>query len=303
LRDLVAEHRRAPFDVLQAFWAGIPGAVGAIAGVLLRRPVALHLAGGELAAIPDLPYGDLWTRRGRLLRRVATAGAARITAASAPMIQAASAVGLRTQLLPLGVDLGAWRPRSPRPRPPTGPARLVQVASLNRVKDQPTLLHACARLRAAGVDFTLDIIGEDTLGGEIQRLAGTLGLSDRVVFHGFLPQQRCREIVEAADLMLISSRHEAGPIALLEAAAVGVPAVGTAVGHVAEWAPMAAVAVPTRDPDAMSAAIVALLADDARRLDLAREAQSRAVQYDADWTARELERMYDELTHTHDRAK
>ncbi len=37
--------------------------------------------------------------------------------------------------------------------------------------------------------------------------------------------------------MIISSRHEAGPLAVLEAAVKGVPTVGTAVGHIAEWAP------------------------------------------------------------------
>ena len=50
-----------------------------------------------------------------------------------------------------------------------------------------------------------------------------------------------------AHVSVISSRHEAGPVVALEAAAVGVPTVGTAVGHIAEWAPDAALAVPVGD--------------------------------------------------------
>jgi len=82
---------------------------------------------------------------------------------------------------------------------------------------------------------------------------------------------------------------------VLEAAVVGVPTVGTAVGHVGEWAPEAAVAVPVRDPEALAHATAALLDDEDRRLALAREAHQRALACDADWTARRFESLYDEV--------
>ncbi|HLY52104.1 MAG TPA: glycosyltransferase, partial [Steroidobacteraceae bacterium] len=167
--------------------------------------------------------------------------------------------------------------------------------SLNRVKDQATLLHALAALARAGLDFHLDIVGEDTLGGETEHLAGELGLAGRVRFHGFLPQRLLRPLIEAAHLMLISSRHETGPLALLEAAAAGVPTVGTFVGHLAEWAPDAAIAVPVADPPALARAIARVLADEELRLRLAREALQRATREDADHTARTFQSIYDEL--------
>jgi hypothetical protein len=40
--------------------------------------------------------------------------------------------------------------------------------------------------------------------------------------------------------MVVSSRHEAGPVAVLAAAVAGVPTIGTCVGHIAERAPSAA---------------------------------------------------------------
>ena len=82
---------------------------------------------------------------------------------------------------------------------------------------------------------------------------------------------------------------------LLEAAMVGVPTVGTGVGHIIEWAPHAAVAVPLRDHDALARETTALLADDARRLRIAAAAQALALAQDADWTAREVSRIYREL--------
>jgi glycosyltransferase involved in cell wall biosynthesis len=102
--------------------------------------------------------------------------------------------------------------------------------------------------------------------------------------------------MEAADVLLMSSRHEAGPLVVLEAAVAGVPTVGSAVGHIAEWAPDAAVAVPAGDADALARATLALVADDARRVSIAREAQRRAVEWDAERTAQRVECIYLELT-------
>jgi glycosyltransferase involved in cell wall biosynthesis len=295
LAAILAEHRRGRFDVLHAFWASPPGLVAAAAGKLLRRPVLLHVAGGELVALPDIGYGHGISRRGRLWTRLALAGAARITAASAPMLEAIRAAGHAAVRVPLGVDLERWPPAAPRARAPGAPVRLVHVASLNRVKDQTTLLHAARRLLERGLDFRLDVAGGDTLDGAIQALARDLRLAERVCFHGYLPQERLRPVVLAADVLWLSSRHEAGPLAVLEAAVLGVPTVGTAVGHVAEWAPRAAVAVPVGDADALARETELLLGDEARRLRLAAEAQRRALECDADWTARRLETLYHEL--------
>jgi glycosyltransferase involved in cell wall biosynthesis len=98
-----------------------------------------------------------------------------------------------------------------------------------------------------------------------------------------------------SDVLLLSSRHEAGPLVVLEAAVAGVPTVGTSVGHVAEWAGEAAVAVPVGDAEALARETVALLGDDARRLALAHEAQRRALAEDADETVRRFERIYEEV--------
>ncbi|MDQ3811618.1 MAG: glycosyltransferase, partial [Chloroflexota bacterium] len=148
----------------------------------------------------------------------------------------------------------------------------------------------------AGLRFQLDLVGEDTLAGAVHALADAWRLSPYVTFTGFLPHERLRPLVAAADVLLVSSRHEAGPLVALEAAVAGVPTVGTAVGHIREWAPTAAVAVPVGDAEALARETLALLGDDTRRVALAREAQRRAIEQDADWTARSVEVAYQELT-------
>jgi len=150
-------------------------------------------------------------------------------------------------------------------------------------------------LADAGLTFETDIVGEDTLQGEIQSMTERLGLLDRVRFRGFLSQRQLRPLVEGADLMVHSSRHETGPLVTLEAAVAGVPTVGTAVGHIAEWAPNAAVSVPVGDWIGLAGAIRALLEDDALRLRIASEAMNRATREDADYTAKTFQTLYASL--------
>lgn len=288
------EHRRAPFDLVHAIFSGSCSFVGVCAALSLGLPSLVHIAGGELVAMHDIGYGGRRFLKGRLREALVLRGANAVTAASVPILQSLEALGVPARRVPLGVDLRSWPAAPPRGRQP-GPARLIHVASLNRVKDQPTLLRALAVLAESGVDFRMDVVGQDTLDGEMQRLAHELGLDARVCFHGFKTQRELRPMMEAADLLVMSSRHEAGPLVLLEAAVAGVPTVGTAVGHLAEWSPSAALAVPVADWSALAEAIGRVLSDETLRLRLAVAAQRRAVTEDADRTARAFQALYLQL--------
>lgn len=294
LAAILREHARGRFDIVQSIFSGACGLIAVIAATVLRRPCAVHVAGGELVAMHDIGYGGRRSMRGRLREAMVLHTASAVTAASAPILDALGMQGIRGRRIALGVDLDAWEPVPPRPRG-EGPPRLIHVASLNAVKDQSTLLHALARLAAEGRTFTVDVVGVDTLDGAVQSLCATLGLGDRVRFLGFRTQRELRPLLLAADLLVMSSRHEAGPLVLLEAAVVGVPTVGTAVGHLAEWAPGAALAVPVGDPAALAAAIARVLDHEPLRLRLAIHAQRRALTEHADDTATKFDALYREL--------
>jgi len=295
LRAICQLHRSAPFDIIHAIWSGACGLVAVAAARWLAVPSLVHVAGGELTALPEIAYGGALTWRGRMREALVLRRASLITAASTPILRQLASLGLRAQRVPLGVDLAAWPPREPAPRDARRPATLVHVASLNRVKDQTTLLQGLALLARSGVSFEADIVGEDTLDGQMQSLAARLDLGCRVRFFGFLPQRQLRPLIERASLLIVSSRHEAGPLVVLEAAVAGVPTVGTAVGHIAEWAPHAALAVPVGDPAALAAGIAELLNDENRRFRIAQEAWRRATRENADHTAGVFETMYQGL--------
>jgi glycosyltransferase involved in cell wall biosynthesis len=291
VRAVLQEHGRGRFDLVQAIWSSSCGVVAVMAAKLLGLRCAVHVAGGELVALRDIGYGGRLALRGRLREALVLRGADALTAASQPVLDQLAALGRTGQRLPLGVDLAAWPPREPCRREAGEPLRLVQVASLNRVKDQACLLRALAQLPMA----ELDLIGEDTLGGEIQALAAQLGVGSRLRLHGFMTQAALQPLLARAHLHVISSRHEAGPLAVLEAAVLGVPSLGTAVGHLVEWAPEAALVVEPGDAAGLAALIARVDGDEALRLRLAHEAQRRALAEDADFSHGRFERLHAEL--------
>lgn len=299
LAALLRQHRLAPFDLVHAIWSGGGGLAAVAAARLMRRPSLVHLTGGELVSMPDIGYGGQLRWQGRLREALTLRTATLVSATSLPIVALAAAKGIAARRVPLGVDQRAWPVRAPVAREPGQPLRLIHVASLNRVKDADTLLQALALLVRQVPLVELDIVGEDLQGGRVQALVQTLGLAACVRFHGFRTQAQLRPLFERAHLHVLSSRHEAGPMVALEAAVLGIPSVGTAVGHLAEWVPEAALAVPVGDAAALASAMARLAGDEALRLRLAARAQQRALAEDAEHTAACFEALYRELVDGH----
>jgi glycosyltransferase involved in cell wall biosynthesis len=281
-----------PFEVVHAFWANTPALLAAAAARRHRIPYAVHLAGGELAALPEIGYGGWLQARERWKTRLALRFAARVTAGSAFLQRLAASRGIRADVLPLGVDPSLFLPG---PQCDGPGLRLLHVASLNAVKDQPTLLRALRRVADVEPGVHLNVAGVDTLGGAVQAEAERLGLSSTVSFLGLLPPERLRPLYRESDLFVLSSRHEAQSVALLEAACSGLPTVGTAVGLVADLAPEAAVSVAVGDVAALAGAILDLLRDDERRRRTAAAARAFAFAHDADTTAKTFEGIYRDM--------
>ena len=289
-----AAHRQHPFDVVHGFF-GWSGTVAALAGWRFGVPAVFHAAGGEFVALRDIDYGMRTTLRGRLGLRFALAGARRVTVASRFMQQLAKRRSVHAEYVPLGVGVDQWPPREPCRRDASRPLRLLHVGDIRPVKDQTLLISAAGHLSGAGVAFELDVVGLDTMKGAVQRTPDARRIESMTRWHGVLGRDALRALMDRADLLVMTSRHEAGPMVALEAAIAGVPTVGTAVGYVDDWSPDAAVAVPVGDAPALAREIAALASDETRRLQIAREAQRRALVVDADFTAAAFEKIYTEV--------
>jgi glycosyltransferase involved in cell wall biosynthesis len=85
-----------------------------------------------------------------------------------------------------------------------------------------------------GADVRLLIIGDGPLGAAMRARAESLGVLDRIEFCGALPHEAALEAIARGAVLLLPSLWEGLPIVLLEAMAIGVPVVASAVGGVPE---------------------------------------------------------------------
>jgi glycosyltransferase involved in cell wall biosynthesis len=254
-----------------------PGIVATAVGRLLGVPSVVSLVGGELTSLPDIGYGEMRTAKGRAIVKLLLRQARAITVASEFMRRRVEGQGAQARVMPFGIDVDRFGGAVARPDGP--PFRLLHVGTLCALKDQLTLVRAVKMLVERGLDVTLDLAGSDDWGGRVQREGGELGLGDRVAFHGRRDRGDLLALHRRAHLFVMTSLDDVAPVAALEAAAAGLPVVGTDVGFIADWAPERAIATPIGDARALADAIQGLLTTPAERDRLASRAQAWVRQH------------------------
>jgi glycosyltransferase involved in cell wall biosynthesis len=281
-----------PFDLIHGFFADPAGQLAARAGKRLSIPSVVTCDSGEFVSLSTIKYGSQRTARGRRAVAEACSLATCVHVCSSFMSALAHARGVKTSIIPLtSVTSRAATITPVRKRSDAGPFRLVQVASLSRVKNQRLLLDTLPIVREK-IDAHLDLVGEDTLGGELQKHAAKTGIDRHVTFHGFLPQERVLDVLAMADLYIQTSLHEAAGVSVLEAAASGVPTIGTLAGYVADWSPLKATALGDAIPESLADAILASHADGDRRRSIAAAARTFAIAHDATFAAARFDELY-----------
>jgi len=153
---------------------------------------------------------------------------------------------------------------------------LLAVGRLWEQKDYPNLLQALARLPAAPKRPRLAIVGDGPLRGELEAMAGTLGVADRVNFLGV--RHDVPTLMAACDVFVLSSAWEGFGLVVAEAMACERVVVATDCGGVREVVGEAGLLVPPRDNQALAAALdraLQLPADE--REHLGRLARQRVV--------------------------
>jgi colanic acid/amylovoran biosynthesis glycosyltransferase len=206
----------------------------------------------------------------------------------------------RTHVHYIGVDCQAIQPRDPAEETPT----ILHVARLVEVKGAQYLIRAFARLAGRFPAVELAIVGDGPLKSSLQSLAKSLGLEHRVRFLGALPHAQVIDWMRKAAMLVLPSirtltgRVEGLGMVLAEAAATGVPAVGSRIGGIPEGIADGETGflVPEKDPEALARRMAELLDDPALRLRMGVRARTFALErFDIRRQTGKLEAFYDGL--------
>ena len=237
-RWLLACLRRTRPDVVHTHM-GKAGALGRLAARAAGVPVRVHTFHGHHLSAP-FPAGVLSRGAERLLgtvttcavalsplqrrdlvvrhhvlpdRKVAVVGPGVDLDAMRAAVDPARVLALRAQLAAPGRRLAVWLGRFVPPKDPRLLVRALRILEEDGRRPVRVVMAGDGPMRRAVMAEAADLVA-----------AGA------VVFPGAVASPA--SLLAAGDLVVLSSRSEGTPIALLEAAALGVPAVSTAVGGV-----------------------------------------------------------------------
>lgn len=300
LLRLVRILREERADVLHTHTAVAANVLARVAGRLAGTAVVSHLHIENHFRPQRLPAAIL-----RTLDNLSVRLAARVIAVSAStrdaLVQQGYPAG-RILVIPNGVDeIADAGARTPGLRAGLGipqDAPLVgEVARLCAVKGQRELIEAMAQVPGAW----LLLVGADLEQGgayeqELRAVAAGAGVAERVVFAGY--RGDAGACMAELDVFALPSWIEGMPLVALEAMQRGKPVVATPVGGTAEVVldGITGLIVPVRDPQALAAALRAVLDDPQRARALGEAGRERArTAFSAAASVQRTLEVYDDL--------
>jgi glycosyltransferase involved in cell wall biosynthesis len=178
---------------------------------------------------------------------------------------------------------------------------IITMGRIHPRKDIETFVRACARVAAVTPNARFAVVGaaespsEVTYHAQMLALVDELGLRDRLTFAG--TRRDVADVMKAADVFVLASRHEGFGRVVAEAMAVGTAVVTSREGGLPELVdePRCGLGAVPGDAVDFGDRILQLLGDEPARRAIGRAAQERALAFDAEALADRVRRCYEEL--------
>ncbi len=279
--------KQEKFDVINAQFiipAGLPAMKVAR---LTSTPLVTTLVGGDLYTPQEPFFMSLFRKIISPAYRYIFSHST-LTAISTDTIKRAQSLGCKNNvtLTPYGISVSKFS-RSPpdkrliRELGLEDKTVLISVSRLSRRKGLDYLLRAVAGLNS---DVKLLLVGDGVEKDNLVRLSRKLGIAERVVFVGRIPNENLMRYYNLADIFVLPSLHEGMGIVFLEAMACGLPVVTTNVGGMTDFIMegKTGLLVKPRDVEHLSGALARLIRDRKLRGRIAKNGE-RLVRSEYTW--------------------
>jgi glycosyltransferase involved in cell wall biosynthesis len=202
-------------------------------GWLLNRrmgvPYIVSLRGGDVPG--HVPGINAVHRLIAPLRRAVLRGACAVVANGPGLARLSERTDpVSVRVIPNGVDTTLFRPAEAGERKEVSEFRILFVGRLHEEKNVAIVLEAVAALHRGRSAIRVDLVGDGPQRRQLEALAASLGIADRVAFHGWQSKERVADFCRSASCLVNPSRYEGMPNTVLEAMASGLPVVASNVG-------------------------------------------------------------------------
>jgi phosphatidylinositol alpha-mannosyltransferase len=204
------------------------------------------------------------------------------------------------RIIPNGIDTEHFRLEGPnRAELADGKTNILFVGRLEQRKGLGYLLNACVKVKKSYPDFRLIVVGPGTvLRHRYKKLVDDMGLTNNVVFVGFVPSAELPSYYRSADIFCSpATGGESFGIILLEAMACGKPVIASSIQGYASVLDHGeeGLLVPPRDEKSLAHALLSLLNDKALRLQMGAKGRIKAEKYSWPNVARQVIEYYNNL--------
>lgn len=279
------------------------GALGRGAAIVCRVPVVVHTFHGHVLRGY---FSPAVTAVYRLIERVLARRTDRIITVTEgvgrELLELKIGVPAQYRTVPLGLELGPLlaaeeRRGELRSELQVGDAPLIGiVARLVPIKAHEVFLAMAARLIRIFPTARFLIVGDGELRGALESRARQLGLSAAVLFLGW--RSDLVRLYADMDVVVLTSRNEGSPVALIEAMAAGRPVVSTKVGGVSDVVQhgVTGLLAAVDDDEALAHHVATLLRDRELACAMGQRGRTRvSTTYGVDRLVSDVEALYEEL--------
>lgn len=199
-------------------------------GMLAREVFPIH------ASLAVYGYGELAAQDSRAFARIVSSmefvRCISRHSRSMAMLACAPQMWDRIVAAPLGIDTAALQPAPFRERP--RPFTFTYVGRLSPEKGQSLLLEAVTKLRAAGCDVQIRLVGGGPDRAALERQAVRDSIESAVIFEGYVSEERLAACYQETDAFVLTSLYEGIPIVLMEAMAMQIACVAPRITGIPE---------------------------------------------------------------------
>lgn len=185
----------------------------------------------------------------------------------------------KLEVSPLGVDPQVFRPRDVHPIDKDQRFRILCLGRLVAAKGQAVLLDAVRLLAQQGRPVYATFAGDGPDRLRLEAMAREYGVDRHVVFLGAVNPESVRELYATTDAFVLPSFAEGIPVVLMEAMAMEVPCISTAINGIPELITSgeSGLLVSPSDAAQLAAAIGSLIDDAPLRQSLGQAGRRKVI--------------------------
>lgn len=262
--------RKEEVDVIHSHWTLPNGLMGAICSHIQGRKHVITSHGADIVILEKLPFRHLLARYIFNHTESVTAVSKQIQRRIQNIIPDSNDPDY-IRVLPMGVDLNIFAPQTfeklPEKQITKSKYTLLAIGRLVDKKGFTYLIKAFPAILEKYPWTELIICGDGPLRSNLENLAKSLGIAQKVIFKGYVSNSEKVEYLLKSDILILpsiitdSGDTEGLPVVLIEGMATGVTIVATDVGGIGEVVidGLNGLLVPARNSNAISEKVLELL--------------------------------------------